>query len=708
MKKALLPAATLVTGLAAGWFGHQYWVPPAGTGQSSPHGKFGIVTAPVAVQPIQESAAKEIPPGGNAAAATLTAWHNLLKKEPNDIRSLGKILATLDSMKPEDIFAIAVQLTSRGNLWDEDESQLRRVLFSKLAELDPDRALTTAMGAKDHWSRLNGLIPVIQRLSDNDPAAAEAAVLKIPQGQMRMELAARLASFMAQTDGPGAAAMLTRLKLPSGDASWSSLYSSWAASDPGAASAALMALPRDAALRSLSSMCEAWALRDPSGAVAWARSLTDPAMRSSALLTTITSLAQSNPGEATALASAQPVGERRNLLTRIADSLAAADGPKAIEWTKSLTDPAEHQRCLARIVYSASRADIASAKEAIAQLPPGAVRSDALGYLVRHMSYSDPNSAKEWVMSLPAYEQTQWMGSFLTPLSIQDPAEAERLARDLPPSRANEHIWRNIASNKAVADPAGTLTWAATLDTEQARQAATRAAFETWSGHSPAEAAKALNGITDANLRRNATETLARTWASRSPAEAEQWAASLSGDDRFTALSTVWNATAIDDPQRAARSLVTTAQQADSATAIDKLSASAASIASAWTGQNPSEAAAWALTLPDGKLREEALGKVAGEWARYDPEAVSVWINSLPQDRSRDYAIGQLVNQIASTDPTSAFTWASSMAAGEKQIEVLNSAAATWKNQDPDAARAAIQNSSLPDEVKARVMESIR
>jgi hypothetical protein len=182
----------------------------------------------------------------------------------------------------------------------------------------------------------------------------------------------------------------------------------------------------------------------------------------------------------------------------------------------------------------------------------------------------------------------------------------------------------------------------------------------------------------------------------------------LTGEDRITALSAVWNASAKDDPQSAARSLAAVAAQAGSDTATDKLSASAASIAAAWTGQNPSEAAAWALTLPEGKLREEALGKVAGEWARYDPEAVSVWINGLPHDRSRDNAIGQLVNQISATDPGSAFTWATSMESGEKQIEVLKSTATAWKAQNPDAARLAIQNSSLPDEVKARVMEAVR
>lgn len=708
MNKLLFPTLTLAAGLAVGWFGHHHWQTRAATVRNiRDAGPPPATSAPPEAIPTGTQEAE--PREKAAAAASLADCRQLLKSERNPARASVKILAMLDGMDAAAVSALAGQLNHTVSDWSDTQSgTLLQLIYGKLAELDPAGAMQTALLAKDNWGRMNAAGAVIEQLARSNPAAAEAAIEKVPNGFLRKSVAARLAGTLAQSDGPGAVAMLQRMKTAPNDWPWRSLYTSWAAYDPAAAAASLQTMPRQTALGQMDVIASTWARREPDAAMAWAKSIADPAQRNAALRGAIGVVAQSDPQQATALAAAQPAGERRTLLTHIASSMAEADAPAALAWAQSLTDPIERQRSLAAVVHSAGWTNPAAAREALNLLPPGTMRNQALESVVGQLSHSDPAAAQEMVLGLKPNEQTLVMRHLVSGLASTDPVAAEKMAAGLPLSGDNSWAWRSIAENKAITDPAAALTWAGGLDTEQARVAATGAVFEQWAQHSPEKAASALTGITDSNLRRQATEKLAANWASRSPAEAEQWASGLIGDDRITALSAVWNASAGDDPQRAAGSLTAIVSAPGSESATDRLAASAASIAASWTGQNPSEAAAWAGSLPDGKVREDAMGKVAAEWARTDPEAVSQWINGLPHDGSRDAAIGQLVGQIAGTDPESAFTWAASVSGDEKRIDTLKAAAAAWKNTNPEAARTAVRNADLTAEMKLRVLETLR
>jgi hypothetical protein len=710
MKKLLVPALTLTAGFAGGWFLQKRQAP--GPVEASAAAATSLMApAPAAKGATPAAPAPDKSPKGKATAAgaTLDEFRDLLKKEKNPARATVKMLAILDGMDIASITALAGQASETSNGWfDAQTSSLLPVVYGKLAELDPTVALQTAMQSKEMWGRLAAASVVVEQLALTNPAIAAAAIESFPAGYLRRNLIANAAAAIARSDGPAAVAMLQHAKIPPNDWTWNQMIGTWAARDPGGAAAQLLALPRQAALHNVDSLTAVWARRDPSAAMTWSQSLTDPALRRSALGSTISAIARSDPRHAISLASAQPAGDRRMLMTGIASSFAEADGPGAIAWAKTLTDPQERQRCLCAVVEGTGYADIDTARAAVELISPGAQRNDALEGFGRRLGWTDPLAARDWALTLKPNEQALVMRDVVARLAEVDPAAAEKLTDSLPPSGDNQWAWRSIAAGKALQDPAAALTWAGKLDSEQARVAATNAVFGQWASHSPDKATASLAAISDANLRRQATERLAATWAERSPAEATKWAESLSGEDRISALSAVWNSSAAEDPRAAGQSLAAAAAAAGSATATDKLAASASSIAAAWTGQSPTDAAAWALTLPDGKIREEALGQVAGEWARYDPTAVSEWINGLPPDRSRDAAIGQLVNRIVRTDPESAFTWAASVGNAEKQAEALKSAALAWKAINPEAARAAVQNAQLPEDIYNRLQEAIR
>ena len=708
MKKLLVPALTLAAGFVGGWFIPKPLVAP-------PAASAAVAAPPAALVPVPAANATATPDKSpeakaTAAAADLSQCRAVLKAEKNPARATVKLLAMLDGMDAASVSALAAELTrtASANWYDAQSATLTSLVFGKLAELDAPAALRTAMQTKDLWGRLSASSAVLEQMARTSPAAAVAAAEKFPPGYLRRNLIANLASSVAQRDGPAALDILQRMKVPPNDWAWGQMVGVWANHDPAGAAAQLLTLPRQTALNSVDSLAAAWAKRDPAAAMTWAQALTDPALRRSALSNTISTIAQSDPQQATALANAQPAVDRRELLGGIARSMAQTDGPGAIAWAQAIADPQERQRCLWAVAQGAGFADSTTAREAVNLLPPGALRNRALDDLAGSLAWSDPLAARDWALTLKPAEQALVMRDIVGRLAGADLEAAEKLADSLPPAGDNQWAWRSIAGQKALKDPAAALTWAGALETEQARLSATGAVFSQWAGHSPDKAAAALAGITDANVRRSATEQLAQAWANRSPAEATQWAESLTGEDRITALAAVWNASATDDPRAAGTSLAAAAASAGSATATDKLAASAATIAAAWAGQSPTDAAAWATNLPDGKIREDALGQVAGEWAAYDPAGVSEWINGLPHDRSRDAAIGQLVNRIVKTDPESAFTWAASVGNAEKQAETLKAAATAWKAINPEAARAAVQNAALPEDARARLMEAIR
>ena len=246
MKKLLVPALTLAAGFAGGWFVRKSAMPlPAGAPAAAAESAAAV--APSQTSPIPGAAPDKSPAGKAAAQASLTACRDLLKTEKNPARASVKILTMLDGMDAAAITALAGQVSSTSDGWNDEQSGvLMNLVFTKLAELDAPAALQTAMQTKDLWSRMRATGAVIEQMARTNPDAAAAAVEKFPAGYLKRQLVANLASTLAQRDGPAAIAILQRMKVPPNDWVWSRMFGSWANQDPRGAAAQLLTLPRQA------------------------------------------------------------------------------------------------------------------------------------------------------------------------------------------------------------------------------------------------------------------------------------------------------------------------------------------------------------------------------------------------------------------------------------------------------------------------------
>jgi len=129
----------------------------------------------------------------------------------------------------------------------------------------------------------------------------------------------------------------------------------------------------------------------------------------------------------------------------------------------------------------------------------------------------------------------------------------------------------------------------------------------------------------------------------------------------------------------------------------------ATQIAEKYANANAPAAAEWALGLPDGEPKSRALAETIGEWAKKDPAAAGAFLAKLPTTPETDRSRESYANRIAEKNPESALAWASSIVDEERKTRAVTEVARTWARQDADAAKAWISQSTLPEEVKARV-----
>ena len=93
-------------------------------------------------------------------------------------------------------------------------------------------------------------------------------------------------------------------------------------------------------------------------------------------------------------------------------------------------------------------------------------------------------------------------------------------------------------------------------------------------------------------------------------------------------------------------------------------------------------------------------------YARQDSAGALAAIQKIPQGETRDTAIGTYVFANNSTNYSENFALAETITDERDRSRAIGVSAAKWMTTDPEAAKAAIQQStSLSDEVKTRLIE---
>ena len=714
MKPALLVFLPLA-GLAAGWFlrplipaGSPLLAGDPAAAASAPGSPLVFASAGPggAVAKGKSEAFPAIKPSNpKAAIKSLFAFSRAAK---NPRRSQAQLLAFADQLAPADLKALALEAANQpGRYWAGDDS-VKSILLSRWAEIAPAEALAYATQNNTPQSR-EALGDIFGQLAVSDPQRAEAALASLSGGPRQNALRS-MAVRLASLDPLGAMTLLSRQKAAPGDYASYSVMAIWARQDASGAAAYAAALPDGPQRRqAFDSIANGMAQHDPAAALAWAQALPKASESANLVRQVIGNVAARDPQAALALAEAQPPREQRQLLRDVAQNWMRQDGPAALAWIKGMADSPTRQDCLSSMAYFASTNGPETVREILDLLPKGRARRETLQGMAANMAWQDPAGAQAWAKTLPAEDRELVIGSLSSSLAETDPSAAAAMVQALPASLESIGALSNIANVWAGKDPEAALAWAATLDSDKARQDATAAALNQWADRDPEKAAGATGQIADAHARRAARDTIASSWARRAPAEAEQWARSLPPEDRYSALSQVWNASAADNPSQAAASLAAIMPAAEGvAGAAASLTSSAGAVAAAWVGQDPPAAANWAVGLPEGKARDAAVAAVADQWAGSDTMAASTWINNLPAGPSRDQAAARLIDKIAPTDPGAALAWAANIQDPERQWQSLKNTVNSWKVYNPEAARQALDGANLDEATRTKLQAELK
>ena len=127
-----------------------------------------------------------------------------------------------------------------------------------------------------------------------------------------------------------------------------------------------------------------------------------------------------------------------------------------------------------------------------------------------------------------------------------------------------------------------------------------------------------------------------------------------------------------------------------------------------WAGRDPEAALEWVSDLPEGQSQQIGMRGSLNSWARRDPTAAGEYLQEMAPSPLRDAAIAGYSTHVVWEDPTAAMSWAESIAAPERRQEAMVEVARSWQRKGGQGLNDWLQSSDLPADVRERIMEPQR
>ncbi len=122
---------------------------------------------------------------------------------------------------------------------------------------------------------------------------------------------------------------------------------------------------------------------------------------------------------------------------------------------------------------------------------------------------------------------------------------------------------------------------------------------------------------------------------------------------------------------------------------------------------DPKAAAAWAGGFPEGNTREQAINTVMSSWAHNYPAGAGQWLATLPAGKAQERAIQSYVSQLSYQYPEMAAPWAERIPDENQRLFSIENVARQWLEVDRRSAEAWLNNTSLPQDRKQRLLRQV-
>ena len=330
------------------------------------------------------------------------------------------------------IFAILAEKPDSKSFIDEREIAFG-LLNYRWSQLNPAAALdaVTAPDASEQPAAEDTVELLFSRMARSDPAAAEAAIARLPERLRDKALEAVIGSVGRQ-DVRAALDLAARHPAESGRNAATEVLVEHVAKNPAEAATLAAGSTDRLGAASLARVVTEWATTDADAADAWSAAFQGPG-REAARVAVLSSR----------LDAGRPTPE---ILTEAA-ALAAAPSPGSAEQLAAL------QTNLTRSLIKHDSRDAALAW--VDSLPAGANRVGAVETIAQHWIQSDPTAASEWVRSLtvPA-EHDAAAGPLIQSVRESDPAAAFAWATSLHDPGLRRNMLKSVLESWHSADKA--------------------------------------------------------------------------------------------------------------------------------------------------------------------------------------------------------------------------------------------------------------
>lgn len=182
-------------------------------------------------------------------------------------------------------------------------------------------------------------------------------------------------------------------------------------------------------------------------------------------------------------------------------------------------------------------------------------------------------------------------------------------------------------------DPAAATEWVTKLPEGTTRDRALANTVSGWARKDPPAAAEWLLKQPKGNAVDLGLPKVVAAWLKKDPAAAFNWVEKLPGQTRVDLMFDTGSYWASVDLQAATERVL---KKGSDVNLGDRIIVEAAHV---WAGKDPVVATAWAMKLPEGRMRNAALLGVASVLAMKDPSAALEWAMKLPDGNVRKAAI---------------------------------------------------------------------
>ncbi len=192
----------------------------------------------------------------------------------------------------------------------------------------------------------------------------------------------------------------------------------------------------------------------------------------------------------------------------------------------------------------------------------------------------------------------------------------------------------------------------------------------------------------------------------RSPAKLKEFVDAMPDDGnnslKATAFSGALGLLALSQPEEAARwydeNSLSTYSSEDSVAAIGN----------AWVNSDPEAAFAWIISTPPSAARTKAVRDAAYYWLKRDPQGARRTLGGMLIREEMAPAIFPFAQFMVSQDLSEAADWAIRIPNRFESIRVLKQVGRRWGNSDYPAASAWLAQQGLPEELKTAFLQDVK